>query len=79
MAEAAALEAFGRLFLPKVTFGSFSGWRFAGLLARILLAFEAFGSGFPRLDFELLSMPDECTWLYSRRVSCAVGGFLSCF
>ena len=55
MAEAVALEAFGRLFLPKVTFGSFSGWRFAGLLARILMVFEAFGSGFPRLDFELVS------------------------
>ena len=34
------------LWIPKVTFGSFSGL----CLARILLLFEAFASGFPRPD-----------------------------
>ena len=33
-------------------FGSFCGLRFCVTWARILLLFEAFGSGLPRSDFE---------------------------
>ena len=44
-------------------------------LARILLLFEAFGSGFPRPDFEMISERVQTSVPgYSRRVSCKVGG-----
>ena len=46
-------------WIPKITFGSFSWLVFrkplARTLARILLLFEAFASGFPRPDFEMIS------------------------
>ena len=58
-------------------------------LARILLLFEAFGSGFPRPDFEMISERVQTSVylaiysIYSNsnsiRVSCDVGGLETCF
>ena len=64
-------------------FGHESGLAFRVLWARILLLFEAFGCGFPRPDFELLSHRfQRSVPAYSRCVSCDVGrpgGYLFSF
>ena len=52
-------------------------------LARILLLFEAFASGFPRPDFEMISERVQTSIylaiVFSVRVSCDVGGLETCF
>ena len=52
-------------------------------LARILLLFEAFASGFPRPDFEMISERVQTSIylaiVFSVRVSCDVGGLEACF
>ena len=52
-------------------------------LARILLLFEAFGSGFPRPDFEMISERVQTSIylaiVFSVRLSCDVGGLETCF
>ena len=61
MAEAAALEAFGRLFLPKVTFGTF--------LAGVLHAFGTNPDGVCLFRMNGPRCPSEADFCFLLRVS----------